>query len=329
MQQNLVTKKNNFNRFKMIFTKFILYYFNLTGLATIRIYSTWVYETKNWRWKFSFVPSKLIIFYNTCLICLSIAMHIMTYEDAVKSGFGGRFGKDTNVIGIFDSSIVLTAVVILGVYCIKQKNVLAIANEMRKVAISFDLIKSSEINYIIWLCLGTVLLFFSPNSLIMHPQNLFQVLYTVAFRLCMLTINSLLIQYIVMIKSIKNLFQCINENLLKLYSKFFGSNYNSLSENEFDSLMHSYLTISKLSREVSDFYSLPMLWSLLAIFVDVLMCFYHFIKQVHVYNSVLLAVNLHDLIHVSFLLILLTTLTTFVVDAVEEVCSTVQLFNFN
>lgn len=302
----------------------IFYCFKLTGIATMKIQyhkSTWIYKTQKPKW--SFVSSKIIILYNICLICSLIGMHYFTYEDTLKSGFGGRFDKDKVVIAIFDSLIVLTAVIIMGFYTLMQKKFVVIANKIHKTKDSNDLPICVKKQYLT-LCFGNIFLYFFITISFALNQESFHVIYTIAFRTCIFIINSFLIQYSMMIKLVQSFFEFINKNLLELSDKYFEHKRiktieNSNLKSELDYLMRLYPVISNLSREISNFYSLPVLWSLLAIFVDVLMCLYHLIKTLIISNDILTALNLHDLSHVSYHFILVSVLTDSVNSTIEEV----------
>lgn len=131
-----------------------------------------------------------------------------------------------------------------------------------------------------------------------------------------------MIHYSIKIKLIQNFFEIINKKLLEITNRSLNfyevrSIYNTQSE--LDNLMRFYRVNCNLAQEISDFHSLPMLWSLFAIFTEVLMCLYHLIKEIYISNRILQALNSHDVSHVTFLMILLTVLTKFVTEAIEEV----------
>lgn len=331
MIANFVRKIVNSNKFKAIILNNIFYCFKLCGIATIRIHSTWVHETKKWKW--SLIPSRSSVFYNICLTCSLITMHILTYENTLKSGFGGRFDKDKVVIAIFDSLIIMTTVIIIMIYCFKQKKILVIANKMSEAEEFVDLSTSVLKHYLSWFCFGNILIWFLFVILSLKKET-FQLVYTIAFTFSIYTINSLLIQYSMLIKLIQNFFENINENLIKLYNKSTEFNrarsvYTSNLNNKLENLMHSYCAINDLSHEISDFYSQPVLWSLLAIFIDILMCLYHLIKQLIITNNILAAFNLHDVIQVFFHFTILATLTICVTDTIEEVKSKSCVINYS
>lgn len=327
MVPNFLKKIINSTKFKAGTLNYFYYYFKLCGIAPLKIRFTRTYDTKEWKWTIDY--SKIRTLYNVFLMCLMIAMHVMSYGDAVESGFGGRFDKDVSVVAIFDSLIVFTGVLIQGIYCVKQGKIITIAHEISTIEKNFknlteDVQISTINNHVIWLSFGNVFMFFNPiNTLIEHPET-YNIIYSFSFRFCLYTINSLLIQYSIMIRMIRNFFKIINQNLLEVPFRSVklrgirSINNSSLSV-KLDNSMHLYQMISNLSREISIFYSLPMLWSLLAMFVDVLMCLYHLIKGMCISNSILHELNLHDISHVTFLLTLLTVFNISVTDAIEEV----------
>lgn len=270
MELSFKKVKNSYKLKAIILNNIIFYFFKLSGIATMSIDSKQSYETKNLKW--SFVSSRASVLYNICLIFLLIAMHVTSYEGSKKTGFGGRFGQDKSVIGIFDSIIMLGAVLILGTFCVKQKEAVIIANEMSKIANSKEIHACFQNNYLTWFCFGNILMFFKPNAVTVKPR-VSDIIYTIVFRSSIFIIISLLIQYSIIIKLIHNFCCCFNKNFLQFLSRssnfyVIKSIYKANLNSELDNFMHSYLVISKLSRKISDFYSLPMLGSLLAIFVD-------------------------------------------------------------
>lgn len=132
----------------------IFYSLKLSGVVTIRIHFTWMKEAE--KWKLSLSPFKTNISYNLFLILLLMAMHVFTYNYAISSHFGGRFDKDTAIIAILDSLVVMTAVLILGIYCIKQKKIIIIANKMSKAKNFTNFPICFKNNQILLLCVGNI-----------------------------------------------------------------------------------------------------------------------------------------------------------------------------
>lgn len=324
MGPNFTKSIRNSARFDIITLNYFYYYFKLSGIATIRISHTLMHETGKWKWSFHF--SKISIFYNVYLMSLLVIMYIFAYNDIVKSGFGGRFIKDKVIIAIFHSLIILTTALILVIYCIKQKKVIAIANKISEAKYFQKLppINVENNHHTLLLSFANISIFLYSVLIAIH-QKPFYIIYSIAFRSCLFIIDSLLIQYSVMVKLMQNFFDCINKKLLQVTAKiseFHGiqSVYNcSTVISEFDILMHFYRIISNSTEKISEFYSLPMLWSLLAIFIEVLMCLYHMIKQVYISNDILNTFNLYILSFVAFQFTLLTTLTMNVTDAIKKV----------
>lgn len=315
-------KMKTSNKIKIIIFNKIFYCFKISGIAIMRLNLTWMYDSKNWKW--SFVQYKPSTWYNVCLICILIAMHILTYQKAMKGGFGGRFDKDSAIIGIFDSLVVLTAVLILGMHCVKQKRITNVLRKMSKTKRLIDYPVNFKINDAVLLSLGNILMFFYPNRLILSLKVL-NVAYALTFRCCLFAIISLFIQYSLTIKLVQNFYECINKNLSKVSCK--SSRFHRLKsifytpshKKDLNELMYFYRLTSGLAKELSDFYSLPMLWSLLAIFSDMLMCLYHLVKQIYLSRSLLRSLNVHGTSHVVVLLSLVVVLTTCVTDTIDEV----------
>lgn len=320
---SLVTKINDSNKFKTIIVQnFMFYFFKLTGIATININSSWIDEAESL--KCSFVSSKISVFYNVFLIISLIIMYFFTYEYSIKTGYGGRFDKDKAVVAAFDSSIILITALILGTYCVKREKVTTIANKMSKIKYLKNINIKTKNDYFGWLFLGNILLFINPATSTTMSLKTSDIVYAISFRSSLFIIDSLLIQYTMVAITIQNFFEFINKNLLELSDRHFRSTRirpinNCNLKNELDNLITLYLAISKVSQEISDLFSFPILWSLIAIFVDLLMCLYHLIKILIISNNLFAAFNSHDMTHVFFHFIFLIFFTECITDAIEEV----------
>ena len=131
--------------------------------------------------------------------------------------------------------------------------------------------------------------------------------------------HALFIHYIVTLKSIKKFYQVINENLSKfVFNKSTQTQGEELQKIWYLRYLHTL--VSKLSEDISDFYSLPMLLGLPNSFFALIGITYQLTKPIVLGHFEISTCDLINLIaYVSPYAFNLVNLTKTVTDTIKEV----------
>lgn len=137
---------------------------------------------------------------------------------------------------------------------------------------------------------------------------------------CVSIINSVVMQYVFVLKLLKMFFQANNANLsaikeLSIRNKHFINMTKEISNNR-----NIYLMLIKISDELSSFYGKPMLLYISHIFLSLVLSSYYIFKPVVMRRNSLEAVMYaHCLIYAIVMIFSLSTLTNSVSDVIAEV----------
>lgn len=311
------------------YIKSTFFFLKAVGIASVNFKILWVDSTKKWRW--TFTCSKIDIFYNVFLIALLILMNTIGISYMIKTDYAGRFKQDKFTIASFDTLIAFSVIFILTAYCSRQKKILFIMNKVSALReLSTESIenpvcyKSPSFGKITMLCLGHIVVTIIIIMLMSVTKDVYSTIYASSFNFCIFIIDIVLIQYSIILKLIKHFFQMINENLLYVTKKsLLPIDIQAISvpklEMKLDHLMKLHHLVTVLSQDISNFYSLPMLFCTFNIFIDLLVCSYTVIKELIFSNNLYVANNILNLSHIYFNILSLSTLTINVTETIQEV----------
>ena len=267
----------------------MLYTFKINGMATMSF--NFKPDRKNKTSKyFMFVYSKIGILYNIFLLCLIMALNYHGMWTVFKDSYG-RVSQFARIMDIVVTEyIAITSSLVLVVYCVRQDRAIAIATnieKIRKLSIilnrqtnqnekSLCIIKIFVSNFIFWLLTISM----TP----IHPANVLESVcfYSIVY-LCDAIYIALLTQYNVILLLIKELFKTINYTLHDIskectWTRQIGFTRSSTVRINLDKLQYSrklYSSISKITQDVSDFYSFSMFWNVLQIFLSTTLYLYY------------------------------------------------------
>lgn len=249
--------------------KYSYYFFKLMGLATVK-YSV----SKKSELQFS--PSTYGTLYNTFLGSLIISLSLYLF----------KCGHDRIIVIEFDTVLrtirntieIFAAVLILFLYAVRQATSTRILNKIsyiRHFLQPFNeescmkklLFKNFIVIALMWVLIFSTLGIIEKNFMYFFFVSL----------ICDLIISSMLLQYGIIIQTLRHLLKIINKNFsasMRENSK--ASEYVALSK--FSCLRKSYLSLLNLSEDVSDFYSQPMLASTSHIFIFFILNAYYVVK---------------------------------------------------
>lgn len=283
------------NTHKLTFTKFIFYYFKFSGVATL-VYNSELRDKNNVP-RLLFTDSTRGKLYNNLLACLVIFSAYFSVKVSYFSNLFQRIKLEKVVDTIQTLVTVLTATIILIIFCIRQQQTIVIFNRIHKLSNFMHLdtkmntrVKSTlnDIKTAFFAHAVTLLLF-----IITTPLSRLSIMYFAGVTLCSFIINSIIMQYTIVLKLIRHIFGAINAELLEVLSKlsdihdinFIHVHGVQMKSNKLSLLRELYILMGKMSQDLSDFYSAPMIMCLANGFLTLIVCSYYVAKPFVVAKS--------------------------------------------
>lgn len=313
--------------------KFFYLYFKVFGLATMNVELNKNYKIKKW----IFTYSRLGNVYNIALICfLSVLKFFcirLMFEFYDVSG-GNQFDKIIDLARLVIS--VVGSIIILFKFCICQETAIRIVNRIiafqeycsvsdfkqfyRNKDVLINILEIFIVNASIW-----IVMIFSSK---MYRDKKSMTFYTATFS-CDLIINYTIIQYSILLKLISEFFHSVNSYLtyylknVSIYNKMYVINdFVPKKLDHFIDIHNMHLRLCEISKELSDYYSLPMILCLSHVFVSVLLYGFFVLKSILVTASST-AISTDQYMLCFFTLLentsLLVSLTTSVTRIISEV----------
>lgn len=285
MLKNKMFNNNSLRSSDILFIKFIYYFYKICGLMVITVNLKFS-EVEQFR-NLKFVYSTKGVLYNFFLIfCLAIlnffsVKHFSNFK--FLDNFETFFQKTQTIFTFIIFFVILT------MYSFQQKKSMEIAERLQIITISLTninrvrdhgkislltVVKSIYlINSVIWLILIV-------TSLAGSEPNVY-----LFINLSNLTINWMVLQYATIIVLIYHLFENLNYKFVNTFvnstcgvkSLSSGDEIKSLNLREclFFHLRRLYLSLCILTKDISDFYSFPMLLCIIYIFMTSLLYLYY------------------------------------------------------
>lgn len=311
-----------------ILLKFYFYFFKLFGIATFNFVLEWNNQIKSIQWRF--IGSKIDIFYNSFLVCSLFVMSLNGYKMMFNTNYLGRLEQDKLIVSVFDIIIAFSMLFILVIYCTWQQEIAKMANKfhnLQQLLFKNDqrtrTAKTISLKLTTFLSFGIIFLFFI--SFLWSLKFKIQViLYILAFNIYLSVMNSVLVQYCLVLKLLKAFFENINNRLQYILKKLtvcceLEIQQNETLQFELEHNMKLYRLISDLSQKTSNFYSLPMFGCTLIIFIDLLISCYITIKLFIETKTINISENLFDFIHIYLHVSSLSVFTIYVTNTINEV----------
>lgn len=306
--------------YKTLLFKFLLNYFKICGILPIKI------KIDNTKGKLAlrqktFSCSKFAVFYNvilmiTIVITTGISSKIFYSSDLYVAL---KFDKIKDVIQ--DASLTLTSVIVLLIYCIKQKKLVIIANKFNNIIYYLNVIEieANEIKEKVVRRVTIMLAIDVPIILVLiltfSNNNFIFVAYCTSLYICVWLIKSLFLQYTLALTVIKLIFEKLNQNLW-LFSK---QSY-CWSGNQLLQLQKLYSLLNDLSQEISKFYSYPMFFASINMFLSLMFPAYYVVKPIFFKkNDLTISMYAHIIFYWLFCFLSLVFLSTTVSSTINEV----------
>ncbi|XP_058801059.1 uncharacterized protein LOC131669884 [Phymastichus coffea] len=263
------------------------------------------------RYTGSLTYSRSGIVYNALLICILITLKYFTIKFLCETEYGGKIKFEKTINVMHDSFTVFSAIYILLVFSIQQKRTITLVNDFKIIGQSILALNDKNFSL-----LSAVKNIFLANTFTWFLLIITSVvgdwdlnLYNISIYLCNTIINSIFMQYSIILNLIKEMLYYINQYLSKLLNNanpvsgisFIHSKKMQYEINKLTYLRNLHTSIFKFSQDVSNFYSQLILLGILYVFVtSVLFGYYILIPIVHGRYPVSRA----DSIHCIFFLLL-------------------------
>ncbi|NP_001177697.1 gustatory receptor 23 [Nasonia vitripennis] len=265
--------------FDEMFLKSLFYFYKIFGVAPMTLDST-----KNRPSDVSFAYSKFGILYNLFLVILTIFAFyqcaILVHFDVSVGMDFQRFVNTTHLI-----FFVFTTLIVLIIFCVRQERAVALANRLSSI---YYLNKNIKLSAILPSIKGIVSMTFITTImwLVTTPYDDAHLLtYYVAISLYNFVINSVFLQYSVLLKLLYHLYRSLNTDLRSLLESLdiaiemdrHSNNEIKLTSGRLKRLREIHMLLCHLSGDVADFYSLPIFFCITnAFFVLIIYSYYVF-----------------------------------------------------
>lgn len=292
------------------FLKLIFHIFKTFGVASMKINSN-----------FHFEASKLGIAYN---VLLTILVLISIYFGVVVCYFVD-WAKRIQLEKIADTThtliLSITSLFILIIHCIRQQAIVNIANELRRtIEVSSSLCYKKtyeeklhsvlrELKLIIFL--NVITTSFWIISMPTYPVMI--CLYFVSVAICYFIVNTLMMQYTIVMTLITHLFDVLNTSLMEItISKAEDLEISFMQkfglQTKLKKLSHCrdfFTSLTRLSRKISVFMDIIILACIFNVFVTLIMYSYYTIKPFIIVEKNLIPISLivHNVVQLAFSMI--------------------------
>lgn len=311
-----------------MFPKHALYCFKIFGIVPFTLKANKINQIKTGVNNLE-TFSKIDKVYSLLVTCLIVTLHYTGINYMHDTNYQGFLKENKLTTTIYHTLIAFGSSNILLALCYQQSEIVFILN---KINAAKDSLKCAEahtfkdkfFSYLSIVFFGHVCVLFIFVFYSFQRNSLKAQLFFLALGLSIFLVNSILMQYCMMLKVLKQMFKFINDNLKSILEKHnvsFGNLdfQNNSFVKQIDKLMNSYDSLNKLSQQVSDFYSFPMLWCGLIILMALINEIYNIMKEVIVLNFESKMFYPFALSHIYMNIISLSTLAIHVTNTIEEV----------
>ena len=327
--------------YKGFFINFIFYFFKVFGLATIDLTIKWT--SKN-RVSCICSCSKKGILFNIIIIIyittINYIIHVHTRKNTQKmpiidgkatcmNSFGFQFPCEVNFRN-FEETIekvhygnqIFNSFAILIIFCFRQKRAIKIIGRIIEVRESLINLNSKIYNKCevvsknIAMIFLIIIVVWSLYVVSFPTANIIHILSCISSYSSIFIINSVLIQYSIILAIVRKLFQVLNDNIndIKMNPTLFSkisTVTKSSSQLKLDKLLNLrnlYSSLSAISHDLTKFYSPPMFLCTLNIFVSVQFAIYYILKPLILGNN-----NLPMYVYVHSLFYAITNVTSIII----------------
>lgn len=319
MAKDIFQKYFTTKKFEIFCAKFLFYFFKVFGSATISYYHVWISEKKSWILVFK--KSLIGISYNIVLIVFSIPANIISVIVFSKHKIFAQSPQEILLFTFYGILFGFGNVFTLIVFVFQQAKMASIANKIYKLReLRSD--NNSTKNKFFSILLINFLFSFGATILLSLFSRKISIIHAIVLNLNIFVVFFLFIQYVIVLKIIRGFFKFINDTL---NNELFSQSKLNLKLT-LEKLMHSYSCVCDISQEISDFYSLPLIWAILNMFILLLWTTYNLIKKFFIYNQKPDLLIFFDLMYIHLAAVLLSTFVINVTETIKEVFY--ELLNF-
>lgn len=314
-------------------TRCLFYYFKVLGLGTMKLEST--SKKLNFNNQYNFVHSNTGAFYNFICINLIVVSNYFsikfTYEGREKSTFEKIF------VGSQNSLTLLTVSITQLVFVIKQNDVITMCRKIKKIRDSMEML-DAEIFSKTHITRKTATVFiiiailWCPMIVTLWWMGTQYFFCSSAIYLSNFIASAMIFQYSTVLIYFEKLFCFVNDKLIETstqplvhLSKKYQLNQNMQVKNSKEDtlleLKKYYVVLYDISQDVTRFYSLPMLFNTLNIFMACILSAYYIAKPFVLQRNLLIPPLAHCAVYGIFNITLMLILTHSVHATVREVYS--------
>lgn len=279
-----VTRKLKF--MESLHLKCLFYYFKTCGLAPLNFNLQAINSAKVYRWTFSCSWKNTV-----CNLILVVCISIWSYSTMSDIYYTKkRLGFDDSVYAIVDTYGIVSTICIILIFNLQQTRLSSLFNKINNTREIIKIVENSNTQHktlfnkiMILMCINVLAWLFLLSTILMYDIEI--MLSFLAPTICTYVRNAFILQYCISLKIIEDLFNVLNENLSDL-SKYFCSSLEDPSNNtividsELSRLWEWYSLLSKLTQDVADFYSLPMLFIIICEFLMSIVITYYLSKPI-------------------------------------------------
>ena len=325
-------------RKQKIFLKCVFYFFKIRGIATLSLNTTKTSKPQ----QPLFTPSKWGTLFNLLFIGYIVAANIFTIiitygmvQDLPESM--RKFEFDVIIDLVHNSLGTLVSAFVLATFCYKQSASIEIANRMYGIVRHTASLTGRvfDVKSAFWGSLARISLTNMTFTILLivvaMMESLTYVMLAMSFMMCNLMSHALMMQYSIVLRAIKELFGALNLSLMDICKTSSSCSYVESSRTERSQLQVDYATklsdlhelyslLNKLCRDISEFYSAPMLACIVNTFSLLVFFSFHIVRPIVLGNSKATDVTyVLTVIYLMLFVVSLVILTKAVTDTVDEV----------
>lgn len=308
-------------------------YFKVFGLAPITMT---VKRLENRNIDFLLLKtSKTGLIYNITLIFLMIILNYFNKNFLYLNTYAEETKFENLINAVHTVFTIITFIFILSKYCLMQNFIIKISCDIIKI---YNLL-TGIINYqrddsafsVLFVAKNFLLNFLAWAITVVttHRLTFDLTIYDSLIQLCHFVILSIVIQYCFVLKIINYLFKTVNLSILDISKKcspavkinLISKSCHSQEELEkIYTLQQSYTLLTKVSENISKFYSIPMLLFSSNTFLTLIICGYYLIRPIALRKCHMSYITLiNTFMYEIFYVVPLINLTTLASNVVKEV----------
>ncbi|NP_001177443.1 gustatory receptor 21 [Nasonia vitripennis] len=281
------------------FLKCLFYWFKIFGTSPMGIDFTSAVKSNDVPQDVHFVFSKLGILHNAILVCLAIIPSCVTIKEAYHTEYTDRLQLERVIDTVHAVATIMTFYFILINVCINQKRAVAIANQLNSIySQSTSLFSKSKIRpnrafrsvkKIVSIHMVLMLLLCLFAFTFVH-QNL---IYHLFINFTNVTIYVMALQYSLVLKLLQHLYRSLNADLRSFLITRDRRDPSSISlpidelQCRLMQVYEIHASVSRVSQDVCDFYSLPLFFLFAIAFFTLVLFFYYFMLVLLLMNKMI------------------------------------------